>query len=229
MTVHFSFDYWNTLAKPNKDYSTRRSQYLGEMLVLPPEEAKKAYTHVKTELDLAAELQGLSTSRNDNLQRLYRHVTNTDATDSWIYQVGLALDKIFMSHPPTISAETKNALIRAYQYGYTISIASNTNFIRGITLRETLKDLPFAFMLFSDEIGVSKPHKDFFHRIIGLTMHHNPRFVAARSIRHIGDHNVCDGAVLNFGMDFSKVEGAEDTAEVINSLIDQLQRTRDYK
>jgi putative hydrolase of the HAD superfamily len=86
----------------------------------------------------------------------------------------------------------------------TISILSNTGFIKGKTLRQLLNyyelDSYFKFQIYSDEVGVSKPNLEIFE----LVHEEINRFKKIRKnkIIHIGDNKSADyNGAISFGFD----------------------------
>lgn len=219
MTKHISLDFWNTIARSNPAYGARRLRYLGDMLKCEEGEVTTALRRVKTRLDQAAEKEGASTPRLQNIEALYREL-GKEPDGTAVAHIARVMDEMFLGDSPLISKDLKDTILRAYDYGYTISIASNTIFVPGSVIRQTLHQWPIAFFLFSDEVGSSKPHTDFFRRIRGRAMHANPRVTDATDIVHVGDNPICDGKVVEAGMLFIQVENPDDTVVRLTDLLD---------
>lgn len=91
----------------------------------------------------------------------------------------------------------------------TVSILSNTGFIKGKTLRKVLKHLNLDslldFQLYSDEFRLSKPNREFFQLMLDTIDQKKHPQIELKQIIHIGDNPIAD------------VRGAE--AIGINSLL----------
>ena len=86
----------------------------------------------------------------------------------------------------------------------TISILSNTAFIKGFTLRKLIEqyDLEnyFSFQIYSDETGFSKPNKEIFRLVYNEV--NNFKLIEKKEILHIGDNRIADyDGATNFGFD----------------------------
>jgi HAD superfamily hydrolase (TIGR01549 family) len=195
---HVSFDVWNTLVKPNPQYAAARNQYLALLFDMPVDQVKAQYTKTKRFFDNAAETAGASTSIYGVFRRLVRHM-DVVMTDYHISEIEKGCHALFRKYPPIVVPGIDDMLMALVNAGYTISIASNTNFISGKLMRQVVfnqLDATFHFQLYSDEIGVSKPHPDFFSSIgihtteaqMGLENYGT----LPKHILHVGDNLICD-------------------------------------
>lgn len=80
---------------------------------------------------------------------------------------------------------------------HSISILSNTGFIKGCTLRKVLNELEltpfFSFQLYSDEAGLSKPSKELFEILLAeVRERRGSDIVSPGEIIHIGDNPRAD-------------------------------------
>jgi FMN phosphatase YigB (HAD superfamily) len=219
---HISFDFWNTIGKPNKVYARERSRLLSEVFAVSLDEAKATYSKVKKALDHAAETEGVDHGREYNIAKLCEAFGKPDADQQFRDQLQVEMDKLFAEHPPTIDDALIAELDRAHKMGITLSIGSNTNFIEGQTILDHVigRRIPFAFSIFSDEVSCSKPNPDFF----ALIAHHaglvNPLITSNRDIIHVGDNDICDckGADAA-GMRYLFTENADTTAGLLAGLL----------
>lgn len=217
---HISFDFWNTVAKPNPTYASERSTMLADIFGTSYHDAKANYAIVKNRLDAAGERDGLDYGRLHAIGALCDQFGKQPDVQ-FREQLGIELDRLFVSHPPTIDPELHDMIQRAYSRGITISIGSNTNFILGATIRDhVLAELPFSFFIFSDEIGLSKPDAGFFRIISVLAKSSNYTIDSEDDILHIGDDVVRDcQAAQTAGMRYARVEDADHTAGVLRGLL----------
>lgn len=218
--MHISLDFWNTIATPNPKYTRMRNEYLAQYYGRPVDEVRTIYTSIKSRLDDEAARDGLSTPWCD----IHIELAEALRPDDWSctkwksheFSVN-ALMRLFKDNPPIIDPELIFMLERAYRFGHTLSIASNTNFVNGDILREILEQHTdkFLFMLFSDEIQCSKPHIDFARSIAGMTNH----LYSNRPIIHVGDSLECDGGMEGIcDISFQHVSNPQQTLEFLKTL-----------
>ena len=221
MSLHYSFDFWNTVGKPNMEYARQRTALLARVFETDIATAKATYTATKGRLDKLAEDQGLSTPRMDCFAQLVT-AFGRDPLIS-IDELATAFDTIFADLPPTVDPILVEALHDMHAHGITLSIGSNTNFINGQEIKRYVLDapsivLPFAFTIFSDEAKVSKPNPEFFSAILAGARDTNRGVTAPEHIIHVGDSKRCDGeGARDAGMGFLYVTDADNTAPVLAS------------
>ena len=199
---HISFDVWNTLLFPNPEFSFRRAEFLHNALIDDEKvsilSVKDAYTAVKKALDEEA-IAGLpAMSSTDNWIRLcdsFAHPKYTKRLEI-SEQIVTPIEKLFMQYPPTFPEKTVQMLKDLKKSGYTLSIASNTNFISGNILHELITAATgdiFSFVLFSDITGESKPSAKMFEDILrGVNDIDPSKITCCDEILHVGDHPICD-------------------------------------
>jgi putative hydrolase of the HAD superfamily len=105
--------------------------------------------------------------------------------------------------PEIIWKDIDQLLKKIKEKGKTASILSNTAFIHGDSLRKILRQLDleqyFSFMIFSDEIGMSKPNIKIFEYLYKKTQ--ELRSLHQSQIIHIGDNRVADQkGALTYGI-----------------------------
>jgi putative hydrolase of the HAD superfamily len=86
----------------------------------------------------------------------------------------------------------------------TISILSNTAFIKGSTLRKVISHYElsdyFKFQIYSDEVGFSKPNPKIFQLVYDQINNFKP--LQKKEVLHIGDNIVADyNGAIRFGFD----------------------------
>jgi len=120
-------------------------------------------------------------------------------------------EKLLFNYMPMVySDETITALNSLKQNNTSFNIASNTAFIKGCSLKRVLAHLElesfFDFQLYSDEIGVSKPNKEFFELVLNQVNNiYLKNQISLKDIVHIGDNPKAD------------IEGAQSVG--INSIL----------
>lgn len=201
---HISFDVWNTLITPNKDYSAHRNEAIATHFNITVEEAKLAYQNCKNTLDNLALIRGIGLSTNDAWLLLQLNMNKCSLNDNELIDI---CDELFKKYPPTFSTELKSELVKLHDRGFSLSIKSNTNFIKGTVLNEVLFDSLdiFEFKHYSDDFENSKPSPIFFTR----TQIHVPN-IKVENILHIGDNLICDGGCQKLGWNYLHVKNPND-------------------
>lgn len=217
---HISFDFWNTVGKPNLTYSAKRTEFLATAFETTREVAKHTYTAVKTALVADDERGAYHHGRDYEIERLCE-AFGRKADPAFHAHLCNEMDSWFAVHPPTIDHRLATLIHRASLNGITLSIGSNTNFVRGQTIVDhSVGRLPFAFAIFSDEVGVSKPSREFFDLVAYHARLVNPLIRDNRDIVHVGDNRVCDcDGPEAAGMLSAYTKDADETAAVLDALL----------
>lgn len=215
-TCHISFDVWNTLIKPNPKFARVRSNFIADHFGLDREETSRIYKTTKDEYDAMAETDGLAFDS----QAVYGILFDKLGVprDDWKF-IMEETERLFLENPPIITDSTVETL-RYLSRGYSLSIASNTNFTSGRILARVLDERfgdIFAFKVFSDLHGHAKPHREFFRDVItGAAKVHT--IIRPRDIIHVGDNTICDGGATMSGLEFFYVSGPEMIPDIISHL-----------
>jgi putative hydrolase of the HAD superfamily len=100
------------------------------------------------------------------------------------------LPELYDSTTPQLLYEIKS------RQAVTISLLSNTAFIKGCTLRKVLRELGlqqyFDFEIYSDEVGMSKPNIKIFELMLKNVQSLRNETLAPGEILHIGDNEIAD-------------------------------------
>ena len=199
MIKHYSFDLWLTLIKSNPTFKEERAKYF-----------HKNYNPYKRSLaEIKDIIRNVDLCCNSTNEIVGKNIDSLEMYCMVLYQIGNVLSDfsatkineiysdiavIFFKYPPTLYDENTLCTLSAlHNQGSTLSILSNTGFIKGVTLKKfiqtsDLSQIPFKFMLFSDELEMSKPNPYFFSNINKAIPHLN-NF----EILHVGDNPNADG------------------------------------
>jgi putative hydrolase of the HAD superfamily len=203
MIAHVSFDVWNTLIKPNPEFSLNRTTLIALALNLDTDYVKRAYTHVKHVVDTIAETTGEAFSTPEVYQLFFR-ACGVSVSGRLADEIRLAVDELFNRFPPTIVDSVYQTLNELQSREITVSIASNSNFISGHVMHPWLQSQlgeRFLFNRYSDVIGTAKPSIKFFDSVYEGVMIHHPDLLDRSNILHVGDNPTCDGyGAVNAGM-----------------------------
>lgn len=226
---HISFDAWNTLFTPNKEFAAARTNLLARVFDVSPEEAKAGYTATKRFLDTAAELTGFGTNCSNVYKLLAAHFKN-DTVD--LVELQELVDDLFVCNRPHVDPETIQVLKRLRTYAdcsLTLSVTSNTNFIGGDVLRACVFNEYFGSLFdalhFSDEAEAAKPSKQFFTDMmfeadfVNRARCATEASVEPNEILHVGDNLITDGHAVKFGMQFMHVHNPQHLVSQFKDLL----------
>jgi len=193
---HVSFDLWLTLIKSNPVFKQQRDELLKDFFRIPHSvEAISAKIRV---WDLRFNAINESSGRNIEAEEMVLIILSELEFDlKKINSVHLSeyyttMEELFFKHHPVfIEEKLPGYLKNISESGITLSILSNTGFIKGQTLRKLLKKLEieslFKFQIYSDEISFAKPSKEAYGHLLNKVSH-----VKCSDILHIGDNENAD-------------------------------------
>lgn len=204
MYHHYSFDLWLTLIKSNPGFKAERSRIFhrdfnpsGKSI----DEVAKAFRLV----DLMCNAVNESTGKNIDSDEMYLMVislindnqlnlNNIDKAKLYADMEALVFDYMPVLYSP-VTIEVLDHLKQ--KGGSTLSLLSNTGFIKGATLRKVLAELKlykyFDFQLYSDEVGMSKPNPSFFNLMLqNIKQINKEKDITLNRIIHIGDNPKAD-------------------------------------
>lgn len=193
---HISFDAWNTVLIPNQTYAVKRSQLIADLYEVPLAEARRIYTETKRHFDNLAETSGAGFPVLHVCETLDSKLSRQVSSER-VEVLRVKLEQLFSENPPLVLPELIIELRRLVETGRTVGILSNTNFIAGRVLREVIferMDVHFTTSLFSDEQGISKPHPEFFAKMVQEAGIGNGQVKSSANILHVGDMLSTDGA-----------------------------------
>jgi putative hydrolase of the HAD superfamily len=198
---HVSFDLWMTLIRSHPSFKTKRAALFRSFFSLESYAPEKVEA-VFRETDVLINKMNEITGRNVHTFEMYLlclHLLSTDIKSvhpdklEEFYSLSEAL---FFQYPPLQLYEDTTQLLTALQaQGISTNLLSNTGFIQGRTLRKLMAewgwDALFAFQLYSDETGYSKPDVQMFSRLLENAALLHTDLVPAQ-IWHLGDNQVAD-------------------------------------
>jgi putative hydrolase of the HAD superfamily len=200
---HYSFDLWLTLIKSNPSFKIERARYfhsnnnpLGKSI----EEVSAVFRNVDLMVNAINEKSGL----NIDAEEMYLMVIsilnnyNTNFSEVNVSELYLRMEELVLEHMPEMyCTESLGVLCKLKDKGKsTISLLSNTGFIKGVTLRKILRHLKIDqvldFQLYSDEVRMSKPNPKFFQMMIDTIDRNRHLSIDLHEIIHIGDNPIAD-------------------------------------
>jgi putative hydrolase of the HAD superfamily len=136
---------------------------------------------------------------------MYKHIlinlgiSPLTISDDLIQEIKVYANNLFLNFQPLfLNNEITNILDNLVDKGYSINLSSNTGFIEGDIINETLRNLDihkyFRFLVYSDKIFASKPSSDFFNEVFIQSNFQKQEII------HIGDNYIADyKGAINFG------------------------------
>jgi len=211
MYEHYSFDLWLTLIKSNPLFKPARIEYFFENYNF----TKKTKVEIKKifrKVDLMCNLINEKVGKNVDAMEMYLMVLYLlDEKDHGIDAIEMAelyqqMEELVLENTPILlNQNIRPTLIKIREQGATTSILSNTGFIKGTTLRKVLTKLKildlFDFVIFSDEIDMSKPNDKIYELLYNeVKVLKKSNSIKKEKIVHLGDNYTADylGA-KNFG------------------------------
>lgn len=198
---HYSFDLWMTLIRSNPQYKYERARLVADRYN-PAGKSLEDIMAVFRRVDLLGNAINEKTGRQLQAEELYLWViglvADTEQAVAGVDPEALyaEMEEVVLAYPPLIyGPETLKVLLALKTKGATFSLLSNTAFVKGRTLRKVLPGLgledQFAFQLYSDEAGLSKPNEAFFQLMLD-TLEAKRSPVPREAIVHVGDNPVAD-------------------------------------
>lgn len=203
MYEHYSFDLWLTLIKSNPLFKPARIEYFFENYNF----SKKTKVEIKKifrKVDLMCNLINEKVGKNVDAMEMYLMVLYLlDEKDHGIDEIEMAelyqqMEELVLKNTPILlNQNIRPTLIKIREQGATTSILSNTGFIKGTTLRKVLTKLKlldlFDFVIFSDEIDMSKPNNQIYELLYDkVKVLKKSNSIKKEKIAHIGDNYTAD-------------------------------------
>ncbi len=195
---HYSFDLWGTLIKSNPEFKKERASFFHKHFNRNGKTLEEVIAIIR-EVDIMCNYTNELIGKNIDAFEMYAMVLYKlgyeieKISDRDIQSIYHTLESMFERYPSVIYDNTIDVLKRMSESGCTLSILSNTAFIRGHSLKKFIASSElanlFSFHIYSDEIGISKPNKGAYLILINAVFElrkHNP--VTTNEIIHIGDN-----------------------------------------
>jgi putative hydrolase of the HAD superfamily len=201
---HFSFDLWYTLIKSNPTFKKERALYFHKKFNAKQKSLEEVEL-VFRKVDLMCNAINEKTGQNIDSEEMYLMVIY-ELNNSFVElgPIDLAflyteMEYLFFQYAPVLfNEETHSCLTEIKQKGdVTLSLLSNTAFIKGVSLRKVVDHLGisnlFDFQIYSDEVGVSKPNAAIYQIMVdNINNIWNGKEININEIIHVGDNPVAD-------------------------------------
>ena len=206
---HISFDLWLTLIKSNPEFKNKRNLLFKDFFEL--ECSIDKVTEVIRHYDLLCNNINEKTGLNIDTFEIYYlilgalNVKINNVEVEKLSQFYKEAELLFMKFKPDLIYPNIQLLFKEIiEQEKTISILSNTAFIKGTTLRSLIEHYElenyFSFQIYSDETGFSKPSNEIFKLVYNEV--NSIKSIEKKEILHIGDNRIADyNGAINFGFD----------------------------
>ena len=206
---HLSFDLWLTLIKSNSEFKNKRNLLFKDFFEVDCTIEK--VTEVVRYYDVLCNNINEKTGLNIDTFEIYYLILNAlnvninDIEIEKLSQFYKETELLFMKFKPDlIYPKIKLLFEEIVEQEKTISVLSNTAFIKGVTLRKLMSyyelENYFSFQIFSDETGFSKPNKEIFQLVYNQI--EILKSVEKKEVLHIGDNIIADyNGAIEFGFD----------------------------
>lgn len=204
---HISFDLWLTLIKSNPEFKKKRNLLFKEFFEI--ESSNEKVSEVMRHYDVLCNSINEKTGLNIDTFEIYYLILN--ALNVSINEIGSdklsqfyhESDLLFMNFKPElIYPNIQQLFTEIVEQEKTISILSNTAFIKGDTLRKLMSHYElenfFSFQIYSDETGFSKPNTKIFQLAYNEIL--KIKSIKRNEVLHIGDNEIADfDGAIKFG------------------------------
>lgn len=222
MIKHISFDLWMTLIKSHPEFKLKRSELIIKQFDVKTSSAKDIDDKIRAFdkiFDRYNELSRKKIPANEMYRRVLDRILERTVSESEAVDFREKADELFIQYTPFLLNEgIPQMLEKLASEGYILNLASNTGFIEGLTLRQSLADLGifkyFTFSIFSDEVNTSKPSSYFFQSV------YDHISVPRNQVLHIGDNSKTDyQGAKNFGFEAFLVRNPDYTIEDVKNYL----------
>ena len=196
---HFSFDLWLTLIKSNSVYKSARNVLFKDFFSIEKDmgEVNKVIRHYDVLCNKISEKTGIHINTN----QIYYFILNAleanieKINEGQLDEFYKEAEVLFMNYKPELVYPNINSVLkRIKSEEKTISILSNTAFIKGVSLRKLLSYYEiydyFSFQIYSDEVGLSKPNVEVFN--LAYEKAKSLQEMNKKDFVHIGDNKIAD-------------------------------------
>lgn len=191
--LHYSFDFWNTIAFSNPTFKKERTNFIHEILEgkFKKEIIDEALSIIGKNYNSSIDNNEKTLTVNELYLRVFEYIGVNQNLD--LENIKESIFDLFLKYPPSISENFISYLNKLELNSVTISITSNTAFIPGFIIEKFLHQIDlhnkFSFCVFSDQEQVAKPNKKIFDIVLS---HLNNKIKSAIDILHIGDNLQAD-------------------------------------
>ena len=206
---HISFDLWLTLIKSNSEFKKKRNLLFKDFFEV--DNAIEKVSEVIRYYDVLCNNINEKTGLNIDTFEIYYlilkglNVNLEEIGIDKLDQFYKETESLFMEFKPDLIYPKIQTLFKQIvDEEKTLSILSNTAFIKGLTLRKLMSHYElenyFSFQIYSDETGFSKPSQEMFKLVYNEIK--SFKSLEKKEVLHIGDNKIADyNGAIEFGFD----------------------------
>ncbi|MRX66997.1 putative hydrolase of the HAD superfamily [Flavobacterium resistens] len=204
---HLSFDLWLTLIKSNPEFKQKRNLLFKDFFEI--EHGIDKVNEVVRYYDVLCNNINEKTGSNIDTYEIYYLILSALDVDlekndtHRLFEFYKQTEELFLNYKPVlIYSDIEKVFKEVTNQDKSVSILSNTAFIKGKVLRKLLEyyDLAeyFKFQIYSDEVGFSKPNMAIFQLVFDEINKYKK--IDKKDVLHIGDNSVADyNGAIQFG------------------------------
>ena len=207
--THISFDLWLTLIKSHPEFKGRRNLLFKDFFQINA--SIEEVTQVIRYYDVLCNNMNEKTGLNIHTYEIYFLILNklnvnlSEVTITHLDEFYKETESLFFTYKPQLLYPNVHLLFEEVKSeNKTMSILSNTGFIKGKTLRKLITHYGFEnhfdFQIYSDEVGFSKPNYEIF-KLVENQINKN-RNLKQKEVVHVGDNIIADyNGARSYGFD----------------------------
>lgn len=200
---HYSFDLWLTLIKSNPVFKLERARRFHDRFNRTGKSLEEV-TAIFRKVDLMVNSINERTGKNIDAEEMYLMVIgiindySTDFSEVDVDALYAEMEILLLENMPVIYCDQSMGVLKRLREpgSSTMSLLSNTGFIKGRTLRRILNHLELDrvldFQLYSDEVRMSKPNLQFFQLMLDSIDRNKHAELGLHEVIHIGDNPHAD-------------------------------------
>lgn len=204
---YYSFDLWETLITRNPAFRSKRDNIFFKTFNPQSksfEEVSEIVSGCGKEGSLCSELSGTQVTCKHMIFNALVKLGVTDINAQMLSLIEARIQELFIQNPPILYAGTKDTLKALFERDATLSLVSNTGYVLGETITEALSILGirkyFSYLIYSDELGISKPNPQIFQKLLSLNKPKKPM-----DVMHVGDNVNADGGCKHLKINYYQI------------------------
>jgi putative hydrolase of the HAD superfamily len=216
MIKHISFDLWLTLIKSHPEFKKHRADFLRKEFNprgFSLTEVIEIVQKTDKVSDRINEINGKKLQTELMYNRILLKLGNKPEmiNEDLLVEIKTIGNELFMNYQPEfLNTSILPMLDTLKAMGFNLNLSSNTGFIEGNVISQTLKNLNifeyFDFCIYSDEINASKPSYNFFEKVYEQINYKKSE------VLHIGDNYKADyEGALNYGFNALHIKNKQYT------------------
>ncbi len=188
---HISFDFWNTIVRPNGLFKEKRAELIGTLFnnQFSKYEIDSAFSKIGKKYNEHQQAGNCAIPPLDLLKSVLNEIIPNSNVN--LIELHNQINILFLAYPPFIEPSFYDIIDLINKKGKTCSITSNTAFISGSVIVKYLENCNllhrFSFTIFSDEFGFGKPNSKIFDYLT-IKAIECKSMVDKTNILHIGDN-----------------------------------------